>query len=88
MVKLLEIKQIEEDKFELIFLRKNKEIAFTIKTIPHKVESIEEPMNLIVPEKNSREFSDIWGESFELRQEVGKKIRALIDESIPELQAA
>lgn len=88
MVKLLEVKQIEDKMFELLILRDGKEISFTVKTIAHKVESIKEPMNLLVPETNDREFADIWGRSFELRQEVGKEIQALKHKSISELQIA
>lgn len=86
MVKLLEVKQIDDEMFEILILKDGKESSFTVKTILHKVESIKEPMNLLVPETNDREFSDIWGQSFELRQEVGGKIRALKYKSIPELQ--
>ena len=88
MVKLLEVKQIDDKMFEILILRDGKEVSFTVKTIPHKVESIKKSMNLLVPSTNDQEFADIWGQSFELLQEVGKEIRALKNKSVPELQTA
>ncbi len=88
MIKLLEVKKIGDSRFEVLFLRKDEKISFTVKTIPHEVESLQKKYDLLAVEDNSREFSDIWGQSFELRQEVGKRIRQLKDKTIPELQTA
>lgn len=86
MFELLEVRKIEEKIFELIFKNERREISFLVRIIPHKVKSIEEPMDFIVPEENAQEFSDIWGQSLELRQKVGKKIREMKNLPISELQ--
>ncbi len=88
MNKLLDVKKIGDSKFEVLLSKNGEELSFIVGTKSHKVESIEEPMYLIIPEDNELEFFDIWGQSFELRQEIGQKIQTLINKPIPELQTA
>lgn len=87
-MKLLAVEKLDNSKYKILFQRDNEEIAFIVKTIPHTINSTKKTYDLIVPEENAQEFSDVWGYSFELRQEVGKKIRELKNQPIPEPQTA
>ena len=86
MIKLIEAKSLGDSKFEILVSQDGMKKRFVIVQNKVFIEEMNEFMYYFTAE--DRGFSDVWGQSFDFRQEVSKKIKQLKEAEIPELQLA
>ena len=86
MIKLLSIKPLGNLYFELSVSHNG--IKKKIIIVQHEILIEEVNETLTYLNTDDKDFYDVWGQSFDFRQEVSKKIKQLKEAEITELQLA
>ena len=86
MIKLLDVKSLGNSNFELLLSHNGIKKKVVIIQREEFIESMNEPLTYF--NSDDKDFYDVWGQSFDFRQEVSKKIKQLKEAEIPELQLA
>ncbi len=86
MIKLLEIKLLGDSKFEILVSQNGIKKKFVIVQHQTFIDSMKEPLFYL--NCGDKDFSDVWSQSYDFRQEVSQKIKQLKQAEIHELQPA
>ena len=86
MIKLLDVKSLGNSNFELLLSHNGIKKKIIIVQRETFIDSMNE--SLFYFNSDDKDFYDIWGQSFDFRQEVSNKIKKLKEAEILELQVA
>lgn len=85
MTKILGIKPISDDTFEILLLKNDVKRKFTVTRREVYIDSMNEYMSYFVAVEP--EFYEVWGESLSLRKKISKAINRIRKENMPVLQS-
>ncbi len=86
MIKLLDVKSLGNSNFELLLSHNGIKKKIVIVQRETFIDSMNE--SLFYFNSDDKDFYDVWGQSFDFRQEVSTKIKKLKEAEILELQVA